>query len=358
MEDGVSFELMTATFAADDFRLRLDWEERQARLAVHKVLEDVDPTSFLTAVTLLSSYQRSLCPGGGAVSCKRKDVLKLALDDYKRNADAIEEGFVKSARFLAREKVFDTRTLPYSTQLVPLSAICAVLGNRFEADPVRDKLARWYWCGVFGELYGGANETRFAFDLREVIGWIEGGDEPRTIRDSSFSPIRLLSLQSRLSAAYKGLSAILMQLGSRDFSSGDAVELTSYFDLAIDIHHIFPRAHCEKIGLKKAQWNSVVNKAPLAARTNRVIGGNAPSTYLATLERSHGMDPAKLDSILKSHGIIPELLRRDDFPAFLCGRASILLDLIQDATGKKISGRDSEEVVSAFGGALNRGARS
>jgi hypothetical protein len=32
-----------------------------------------------------------------------------------------------------------------------------VLGGQFEQDPVRRKLAQWYWCGVFGELYGGAN---------------------------------------------------------------------------------------------------------------------------------------------------------------------------------------------------------
>jgi hypothetical protein len=33
------------------------------------------------------------------------------------------------------------------------------------------KLIRWYWCGIFGELYGGAIETRFAKDLpQEVVG--------------------------------------------------------------------------------------------------------------------------------------------------------------------------------------------
>ena len=26
---------------------------------------------------------------------------------------------------------------------------------------------QWFWSGVFGELYGGANETRFALDMPE-----------------------------------------------------------------------------------------------------------------------------------------------------------------------------------------------
>ena len=84
--------------------------------------------------------------------------------------------------------------------MIPLSAICAVLGDQFDQDAVRRKLSQWFWCGVFGELYGGANETRFALDVPEVIAWIRGGDLPRTVRDASFSPTRLLTIQTRLSA--------------------------------------------------------------------------------------------------------------------------------------------------------------
>lgn len=348
------FELVTATFAADDFRLRQDWSEREERLHAYDVLQSIDATAFLTAVTLLTGYQRHLATGT-PVSCKRRDVLKLTLDEYHQHADLIEKGLLDAARLLAREKVFDTRSLPYTTQLIPLSAICAVLEARFEQDPVKRKLVRWFWCGVFGELYGGANETRYAFDLPEVVRWIEGGEEPRTIRDASFNPTRLLSLQSRLSAAYKGLMAMLMQEGSRDFLNGDPIELTSYFDLAIDIHHIFPRAYCEKQGLSKGQWNSVINKAPLSAKTNRVIGGRAPSAYLASLMRNHGITSEHLGTILQSHLIADDFLWHDDFKGFFQDRAAKLLDVIEHAMGKSVPGRDSDEVVYAFGGPLQVG---
>jgi hypothetical protein len=205
---------------------------------------------------------------------------------------------------------------------------------------------------VFGELYGGANETRYALDLPDVMRWIDGGAEPRTIRDASFNPTRLLSLQSRLSAAYKGLMALLMQVGSRDFLSGDPIELTSYFDLAIDIHHIFPRVYCEKQGLPRSQWNSVVNKAPLSAKTNRVIGGRAPSAYLASLVKNHGMRSDRLDRILESHMVDGCFLWHDDFKGFLRARASKLLDVIEEAMGKAVPGRDTDETVAAFGASL------
>jgi hypothetical protein len=345
------FELVTATFAADNYELRKDWEERSARIRKHRQLTGPAASDFLTAVTLLATYRRSQA-GQGAVSCKRRDILKLTLPEYRQYADLIEHGLMRAAKMLTREKIFDAYSLPYQTQLIPLAAICAVLDNRFESDSVRKMLARWYWSGVFGELYGGANETRYALDIQDVLAWVEGGPELRTVKDSNFAPTRLLSLQTRNSAAYKGLAAQLMQEGSCDFISGDSIELNSYFETAVDIHHIFPRAYCEAAGLPRQKWNSVINKAPLSARTNRVIGGNAPSVYLSSIRRNYHMTDDRLDTILRSHLIDPGLLRADDFHAFIAQRAGALLDLIEGATGKSISGRAAEETVMAYGAAL------
>src|SRR5208337_954137 len=75
------FELITATFAADNFRLREDWDKREERLHANNNLQGIDATTFLTTVTLLSTYRRHL-EVGSTVSCKRKDVLKLSLEDY------------------------------------------------------------------------------------------------------------------------------------------------------------------------------------------------------------------------------------------------------------------------------------
>ena len=348
------FELMTATYAADDFELRKDWETRSGRLHKHRQLKEVDSDHFLMAVTLLATFRNKQADGKTAVSCKRRDVLKLELDEYKDCSDQIEKGMINGAKLLARERIFDNKTTPYITQLVPLSAICAMLGHRFEEDPIKLRLCRWYWCGVFGELYGGANESRFANDIQDVLAWLDGGEEPRTIRESNFAPIRLLTLQTRLSAAYKGLMALLVKAGSHDFLSGDPIDLTNYFDSAVDIHHIFPTKHCEDQGYDRLRWNSVVNKAPLSARTNRIIGGKAPSEYLGSLEKNHKVTSERLDQILRSHLVEPNLIRTDAFNDFLRARAGRLLDLIEDATGKPIPGRDSDEVVDIFGGPLTR----
>jgi len=346
------FELMTATYAADDFNLADDWKVRKAGLAEHDVLTGVGGTEFLQAVTLLSSWNRSKA-GSGVVSAKRRDVLGLELEDYRACADSVEAGFLRAARLLASVSILDDKNLPYGTQLVPLAAVCGALGLRFEEVAVRRRLQQWYWSGVFGELYGGAGETRFAMDVQDLCTWIlDGGPEPRTIRDAEFSPLRLLTLQSRQSAAYKGLLALMVRAGSRDFMNGDAIADTHGFKIPVDIHHVFPRSWCEKAGLPKAHWNSILNKTPLTKRTNILLRGDAPSAYLGRLLAKGSIDRGTLDQVLRSHLLDPSLLRNDEFDAFVCDRAVRLLDAIEAAMEKPVVGRDSEAVVEAFGASV------
>lgn len=54
------FELLTASFAADDFNLRADWEKCKKAIRGRNtdILNGVDEVSFLTAVTLYSTYMK------------------------------------------------------------------------------------------------------------------------------------------------------------------------------------------------------------------------------------------------------------------------------------------------------------
>jgi hypothetical protein len=352
------FELMTAIFAAYNFNLRDDWEHRRKRMtAKHDVLKAVDGTSFLMSVTLLVSYLNNHV-NGTPVGCKRGDVLKLSLDEFKQVEAKVERGFMRAAELLAEEKIFDDQSLPYATQLIPLSAICAYMDGRSKNCTnnisVKTKLLRWYWNGVLGEVYGGASENRFAMDIQDVVSWVDGGDEPRTIRDANFSPTRMLSLHGRHAAAYKGLTALLMKHGAKDLVSGTPIDINTYFNNAIDIHHVFPRAWCEKQKLPKEKWNSVINKTPLAASTNKFIGGDAPSKYVVRIQKSKQVPGPTLEVLLKSHAIPVKPLKEDDFDGFLRLRAALLLNLVEDAMGKVVLGRDSQETINVFGGAITR----
>ena len=303
-------------------------------------------------MTLLTGYSRHK-NGGAAVSCKKKDVLNLTLKEYKNNADQLTDGFLMAAKFLQEQRIFSERDLPYSTQLIPMAAAFTLLGSKVHDGTVKSKIARWYWCGVFGEMYGGANETRYALDVTGLMSWIiENGQDPDTINRAYFNPTRLISLQTRLSAAYKGVMALLLKAGCSDFISGSAMDFTTFLDENTDIHHIFPRAYCEGKGYKREKWNSIVNKTPLFARTNRILGGNAPSDYLNKIEKDSKVIVADLNKYISSHKIDTTIIRANDFDKFFIDRAKALLDLISNAMGKTISNTDSEETIAAFGDKL------
>lgn len=338
------FDLLTATFAADGYELRKDWEERRRELRKHRILSAFSETDFLHAVTLLSTWdrrRRNINDGSGgdrtpAIGCRREHMLRLSLEDYKRWADRVMTGLFRAEQFLHKLHIYDARFLPYGSQLIPLAAILASLDKDWNLQATNDKLARWFWCGVFGELYGGTTETRFSHDLPDVLDWLEGGPEPRTVVDAVFTRERLRSLRRRVSAAYKGIYALLLREGARDLRTGEPLTHTNYFDELVDIHHIFPQSWCRQNNIGAERCDSIVNKTPLTARTNRVIGGRAPSEYLDRIQTCDGITADQLDAHLRTHLIDPVALRANDFHTFFEKRQKELLRCISEAMGKPI----------------------
>ena len=102
-----------------------------------------------------------------------------------------------------------------------LAALYVELGDQLAPAVARAKLERWFWSGIFGEVYGGAVETQYGLDLAQVVNWVRGGAEPTLVSEANFVPERLLSLRTRNSAAYKGLYALQMKSGAADWRTGD-----------------------------------------------------------------------------------------------------------------------------------------
>jgi hypothetical protein len=350
-QGGVSltvFELVTATFAADNFELRKDWDSIWNELKHNKLISfksyvSFNGTDFLTAITLLTSYLKFQVGGNKAISCKKKDVLRLTYSEYSLNRNRLLDGLYEALKFVQEQRIFTAIDLPYTSQLIPLSVAFAVNKNIWFNQANRRKLEQWYWCGVFGELYGGANETRYVTDLQGLFSWIsDDNQKPDTVERSNFHASRLLRLYTRNSAAYKGVMALILKNHARDFLSNQEMDFTFYLNDPTDIHHIFPQSYCTKQGIDSELWNSVINKTPICARTNRIIGGNAPSQYLSSLERNHDVNPDDLNSILVTHVIDVYAIRSDNFELYFENRRQRLLDLIEHATGKSVSGRDEK----------------
>lgn len=349
------FELVTAMFATYEFDLREDWEECKKIIWGKEeplntdVMYGVDETSFLTAVTLYTSYL-----GPTMTTCKKKDVLALKYEDYQNNKEKLLDGYKLARKFLLSQYVFRQRDLPYTTQLIPLAAICAVIGKSvFDRPKTRDILSQWFWCGILGEMYGGANETRYANDIEDVVATINGQEsQQRTINAAYFSATRLVSLQTRNSAAYKGIMALVYREQCRDFVKGTTMDIVKSMDESADIHHIFPEAYCKKQGYKREQWNSIVNKTPLLPESNRSIGGDAPSKYIKNIMKIAQITEDVLKERVESHLINYEYFSSDDFHSYFVDRAKSILKVIESAMGKTVADKSSEQTIQLFGCAL------
>jgi len=352
------FELVTATYAADNVNLREEWygnpkeniEGIHQELSKQILLKKVESTEFLQALSLLYTWkkrQADLLSGKtgrqiAGVSAKREAVLSLPLASYQEWKTKLTDGFWKAAKFLRKESFFSIRDLPYRPQIVALAAVLTLLEDRWLQPITYDKLARWFWCGVLGELYGGAVETRMALDIQELMEWIRGSNqEPATIRDANFQPNRLETLRSRNSAAYKGISTLVQREGAKDFfwkSTIHDLAQTDWEEGKLDIHHIFPKKWCKDKGISPSRYNSILNKTPISSKANRMIGGQSPSAYLNQLQTHNAvqLDDAGMDNILLTHSIDPTMLRQDDFEGFVAARKRSLLIKIEATMGKAI----------------------
>jgi hypothetical protein len=351
------FELVTAIYAGERFDLREAWNGNgnkrnpgiKDRLVgkehPRSVLKPIESTDYLQACTLLHTRDvRIHRAAEGArgnelpqIACNRQAILGLPLSAFRKYSQTIESSFIDAAAFLNEQKILRERDVPYPPQVVALSAALSVLGRKAHNLPAKNKVSRWFWCGALGEVYGGGADSLMPVDVPGLIEWIsDDGPPPKSVADAIFQQNRLRTLRGRTSAAYKAIHGLLMRHGCRDFIHGEPVDLMTYFDRKMDIHHIFPRAWCLKQGLKPRVFNSIVNKTALSKQSNITIGGEAPSVYLKRIESRTRITSSALDELLRTHLIEPELLRKDDFDGFFAARIAALSDLVSSAMDKPV----------------------
>jgi hypothetical protein len=365
-----AFELLTAIYAADNFDLREDWNGskqvedlgRKNRMIgspnPRDVLTQIASTEFLQACTLLHSREVRLGKIAEGlkdkdlpqVSCKRDALLSLPLVAYRNHADAVQAGFIEAGGFLNELKIIWHRDIPYPPLVVGLACVFAILGKEACTVTAKQQLSQWFWSVILGELYGSSTESRLARDIPELVDWIRGtGSRPRSLDEALFQHDRLNTLRIRLSAAYKGLHALLMNHGCKDFITGRATDLMTFFNDKIDIHHIFPQHWCKGQGIDPGIFNSIINKTPLSKLSNISISGDAPSIYLERIEKEQGISNEELDDILRTHLIDPAHLRTDDFEAFFSARSNALAGLVSQAMGKPVveeHGMNEKEIAA------------
>lgn len=86
-------------------------------------------------------------------------------------------------------------------------------------------------------------------------------------------------------------------------------------------------------------------------RTDLLVAAPPPSEYIKTM-KNKDLSDEQVVSAITSHKVNYDFLAANDFDAYFVDRAIKLLNRIEKATGKSISGRDSEETIKEFGQVL------
>ena len=329
------FELLTAVFASEDpsFVLAESWLGTEGKLREHPVLDSVGRVEFLRALSLLLSSRRGQARG------HRGDILDITLEQYRNHAGEMLDGFLAAAAFLEERRVVSADQVPYPAQLIPLAVILARLAEdpgALEREGAADRLNRWFWCGVFGELYGSHAPTiRIGLDVTEVTPWVRGdtGEPPRTVSDAQFFESRLRTAGPD-SGVYRGLYSLLMARGTRDWRTAEPFTAETVGQLQPRFRQVFPPEYLAVTGALDNDpelADSVLNRTPMGRRTDVVIEGNEPKRYLSRLQSKSLLEDDEFDAMLEGHEMDPELVLASNWEGFVADRRERFVGMIEYA---------------------------
>jgi len=347
------FDLINALLKPKGLQLKHMWRDAASRLEF--VDTDRMNVYLLQMMSILRQaycspkYLYFLLPGQEKPvrdpdGTRRREVLIADTEDFEKRwneaVDAIE-GAIKLLRHPQEFGAISSSYLPYVSILPVFSALQAhkkQLPANTQLDAQR-KISHWYWASVFNNRYSGSVESTSARDFLDVKKWLEDDDsEPSLIMEfkASFRNLDLRSQNSRSTSVYKGIFNLLVIKGAKDWMTGNAPQ---HDDL--DDHHIVPLSW-GKENLSDGQVNTILNRTPLSAVTNRsVINDRLPNEYLPALIEANGEQAVR--AIMESHFISPAaqaiLLRDpftpDDYDDFISERQRTLQEAIESLLVKE-----------------------
>jgi hypothetical protein len=237
--------------------------------------------------------------------------------------DEIRNGVRGAIDFLKNVlNVQSLKSLPYSTQLVPLSVFFAIPGGGSvkTSDSQRQELERWFWRSCFSRRYSSAVLRNLKTDIEEMAKLRDKGASSVSAFTCDVSSAFFLGNTLNTGAVNsKTFILLLAQHKPLSFASGAPVALANVLAdyNRSEFHHIYPRSFLRTIDIESDSVNLLANFAFISAIDNKIIGGDAPSVYMARMARN------RLSKIAES-AFLPEETWTDDFLLFLPERAEML----------------------------------
>lgn len=268
---------------------------------------------------------------------RRNTILELSAKDFEKDWDNAAKALAlafKRMTDLKHYAVIDFgRWSPFSTMLVPLAGMIAQLQSK-KQDNAKNyaKLDEWYWATVFSNRYNEGVNTNTVSDFKWMAEWFsDDAKVPAFIR--KFNAKVDLQIDSRTSATYRGVFALVVRRGALDFKTGESPSLEVS---KIQDDHVFPKS--------KFKVDAIWNRTLISSNAEK--SDKRPSEYFNALLVLGSRQ--KLLEILSTHLIDEkglEALLSDEIDDFQAARTA----RIQEEIGNLVPSRSAESSEGAEG---------
>lgn len=251
--------------------------------------------------------------------------------------DNVVSGISRGTAFLRNEMILNKDLLPTEVIVYLTSALwVSVPADDIDQEGhIRNIIRKTIWRASCTERYSKAANSGAAADYKAIRDQImnpKATKKPELFDDEK-NPLPSLDdlIRSpwprRKDRLARAIMAASLYHGGYDFASDEPASVDNI--KSREYHHIFPKALIQD-KFPSEEVNSTLNCAFISWKTNRKISAKSPKEYLKDRTRHLNIDDDIVRSRLKSHMIPYDLLIKNDFRAFLDGRAQLVLDAITE----------------------------
>jgi hypothetical protein len=266
----------------------------------------------------------------------KSSTLRFMKEDYFKKFVMI----IRSAGFISPELIRSKNVLAF--------AYIIYLRLREEGVPQAEigrLVARWFVLTILTGRYGGAAESTFDYDIKQIANKSFGeylrSVEQSELSDSfwNFGLIQRLDTAIANSPVFHVFQAAQVKAQERGFLSRD-ITVADIILYKGDVHHLFPKQFLKSNNKTKGDYNQIANYVLMQQEINIAIGAKSPDQYFAELrEQCNGgclkygaIDTeAELMQNLHTHCIPESIFTASvhDYESFLAERRKLMTEKIK-----------------------------
>lgn len=269
------FQLVTAWAWSSEFDLQDEFD---------KLAKDVSKFGF-EDIAKDKDLLLKCCAGIIKQKASPQAIMELDGETLRVNFIQIKNGIKGALNFLQTELNIESfKLIPYRAMIVSLSYFFATgkqNGIRIN-DTQRKELTRWFWKSCYSRRYKDSVTTRHERDLASMKNL--KNNEPSKLADFDVKVSESFFTENQFKLGNIDTKVFILTLASKEpksFVSGNVVSLR---DVLMDIsrnefHHIFPRAHLQRLEKDNKEINMLANFCFLNNGDNNLIKDKSPSVY-------------------------------------------------------------------------------